>query len=233
MKAREAIENYDVLGSVPLIDLQNVLAVLIGPKAKAEITGKLASLGIREIVDLSLIELQHLGLSKVEAERVQAGCLMAKIFNKSPQIEKRPQLNTPDRAAAFVMEEMRNLKEEHFVVAYLDTKMRAFHKQTLFVGTANSCMVHARDVFREAVKRSAISIILYHNHPSSGDPTPSPDDLSLTETMIRAGETVGIPVADHIIIGDQSFISLKGHPYSYNGRNPFSIASNESSKESF
>ncbi|MNR56218.1 hypothetical protein D3C85_1767520 [compost metagenome] len=76
------------------------------------------------------------------------------------------------------------------------------------MGSLNASIVHPREVFRAAIKRSSASIICVHNHPS-GDPTPSPEDISLTGRLVEAGAIIGIEVLDHVIIGDQRFISLK------------------------
>ncbi|MNG18398.1 hypothetical protein D3C84_1024620 [compost metagenome] len=76
------------------------------------------------------------------------------------------------------------------------------------MGSLNASIVHPREVFRAAIKRSSASIICVHNHPS-GDPTPSPEDISLTARLVEAGSIIGIEVLDHVIIGDQRFISLK------------------------
>jgi DNA repair protein RadC len=80
------------------------------------------------------------------------------------------------------------------------------------MGTLNASLVHPREVFRAAIKYSSASIICAHNHPS-GDPAPSPEDISLTKRLVEAGQLVGIEVLDHLIIGDGRFVSLKeqGH----------------------
>ena len=94
------------------------------------------------------------------------------------------------------------------MVLFLNVKIEVLHKQTIFIGSLNSSIVHPRDIFREAVKRSAASIVVSHNHPS-GNPTPSPEDIELTKRLIEAGSIIGIEVLDHVIIGDHKFISLK------------------------
>jgi DNA repair protein RadC len=76
------------------------------------------------------------------------------------------------------------------------------------MGSLNASIVHPREVFRAAIKRSSASIICVHNHPS-GDPTPSPEDIQMTARLVEAGQIIGIEVLDHIILGDQNFISLK------------------------
>lgn len=76
------------------------------------------------------------------------------------------------------------------------------------MGSLNASIVHPREVFRAAIKCSSASLVCAHNHPS-GDPTPSPEDISLTARLVEAGQIVGIDVLDHLIIGDGSFVSLK------------------------
>jgi len=76
------------------------------------------------------------------------------------------------------------------------------------MGSLNAAIVHPREVFRAAIKRSSASIICVHNHPS-GDPTPSSEDVALTRRLMEAGEIIGIDVLDHIVIGDRRYVSLK------------------------
>lgn len=121
-------------------------------------------------------------------------------------------IRSPRDGANYVMEEMRTLNQEHFVVLFLNTKNEVIHQQTIFIGSLNSSIVHPREVFREAVKRSAASIICFHNHPS-GDPTPSQEDIHVTRRLVDSGKMMGIEVLDHIIIGDRKFISLKEKGY--------------------
>jgi len=93
-------------------------------------------------------------------------------------------------------------------VLFLNVKNEVLHSRTIFIGSLNSSIVHPREVFREAVKRSAASIICAHNHPS-GNPAPSPEDIEVTKRLAEAGRIVGIDLLDHIIIGDHKFLSLK------------------------
>ncbi len=97
-------------------------------------------------------------------------------------------------------------------VLFLNVKNQIMHKQTIFIGSLNASIVHPREIFREAVKRSAASIICAHNHPS-GIPTPSPEDIEVTKRIQEAGYIIGIELLDHVIIGDHQFISLKEKGY--------------------
>ena len=101
---------------------------------------------------------------------------------------------------------------ENFICLYLNTKNQVIHRQTIFIGSLNTSIVHPREVFKEAFRRAAASIICLHNHPS-GDPTPSREDIEVTKRLVECGRIIGIEVLDHIIIGDHKFVSLKekGH----------------------
>ncbi|MGM8213000.1 RadC family protein [Virgibacillus sp. W0430] len=121
-------------------------------------------------------------------------------------------IRSPEDGADYVMEEMRNLNQEHFVVLFLNTKNQIVHRQTIFIGSLNASIVHPREVFREAVKRSAASIICAHNHPS-GDPSPSQEDIHVTKRLVQAGKMIGIELLDHLIIGNKRFVSLKEKGY--------------------
>ncbi|HDR6242880.1 TPA: DNA repair protein RadC [Bacillus cereus] len=100
----------------------------------------------------------------------------------------------------------------NFICLYLNTKNQVIHRQTIFIGSLNTSIVHPREVFKEAFRRAAASIICLHNHPS-GDPTPSREDIAVTKRLVECGQIIGIEVLDHIIIGDHKFVSLKekGH----------------------
>lgn len=104
--------------------------------------------------------------------------------------------------------DLRFLNQEHFVCIFLNTKNRVIDKETLAIGTLNATIVHPREVFRAAINRSCASIICVHNHPS-GDPTPSQEDIQITERLIAAGNVVGIDMLDHVVIGGESFFSMR------------------------
>jgi len=121
-------------------------------------------------------------------------------------------IRSPEDGAKYVMNDMRFLTQEHFVCLFLNTKNQVIHKQTVFIGSLNASIVHPREVFREALKRSAASIIALHNHPS-GDPTPSREDIEVTKRLVECGKIIGIDLLDHLIIGENKFVSLKEKGY--------------------
>lgn len=112
----------------------------------------------------------------------------------------REDMSSPAAAYNYLAGELRYEQQENFVVLLLDTRRRLIRRCTISKGTLNRTMVHPRDVFREAILSNAASVILAHNHPS-GDPTPSKPDRELTRELVHAGESLHIPVIDHIIIG--------------------------------
>ena len=99
------------------------------------------------------------------------------------------------------------LKQEYFYCFYFNNKQELIEKKLLFIGTINNSIVHPREIFKEAYKLSACTIVCLHNHPSN-DLTPSKEDISLTESLIKIGTILGIPVVDHIIVGENNYYSF-------------------------
>jgi len=104
--------------------------------------------------------------------------------------------------------EMGRLDREQIRVVMLDIRNGVIGIEIVGIGTLNSCMGHPREIFKNAIVKSAASIIIVHNHPS-GDATPSPEDLSLTKRLIEVGKFLGIEVLDHVVIGDSCYSSIK------------------------
>lgn len=130
-----------------------------------------------------------------------------------------PEVTGHQRAADVLAHLLEGRDRETFVVLHLDTKLRPLSIEVVAVGTLAATLVHPREVFKGAFLANASTIVVAHNHPS-GDPTPSPEDLALTETLLRAGEMLGVPVLDHLIMGDTT-ISLRTQTgiWSASGRN--------------
>lgn len=120
----------------------------------------------------------------------------------------RPQIKSPADVATLLMLEMGYLAQEQLRVLCLDTKNYVVAQQTVYQGTVNSSVVRAAEVYKPAVSRTCPAIIVVHNHPS-GDPTPSPEDVRTTEQLRKAGEILDIELLDHIVLGQQRFVSLK------------------------
>lgn len=186
--------------------LQNLLAILIGPKANPETTGKLASLGIRQLINMSVEELkQYKGIGETTAQRLVAAFGLANhIVSKK---EKRGVIKTPDMAYTY-FKDLEKYNQEHFDAIYLNSKNEIIQRRNIFKGTLNASLVHPREIFKEAIRLSASLVIVAHNHPS-GDPTPSREDVEITKRLNEVGRIVGIDLLDHIVIGSGRYVSLK------------------------
>ncbi len=117
-------------------------------------------------------------------------------------------INCAKDIAEFLMPELSNLKKEHFVGLFLDSRKKIIKHETIFIGSLDSSIIHPREIFKIALEESAAAIILVHNHPS-GDPDPSIEDIEVTKQIAEAGNVLGVQVLDHVIIGNNRYISLK------------------------
>lgn len=122
--------------------------------------------------------------------------------------EERPQVTSPADAANLLMPEMGLLEQEELRTLLLDTKHHVLDSVTVYRGNVNTSVIRVAELFREAVRLNCAAMIVAHNHPS-GDPTPSPDDVRVTEQIVQAGKLLDIEVLDHLIIGRQRYVSLK------------------------
>ncbi len=164
--------------------------------------------GLRMLTDMSMEQLTEIkGIGEAKALQIQAGIELGRRLARSAMNETVT-IRSPQDVAALLMEDLRYLQKEHFVCLFLNTKNHVIGQETLSMGSLNASIVHPREVFRAAIKRSSASIVCAHNHPS-GDPTPSPEDVEITKRLVQAGEIVGIDVLDHIVIGDKRYVSLK------------------------
>lgn len=169
--------------------------------------GSLKALLEMDIEELSAIK----GVGEAKAIQIKAGLELGRRLSRLNLLD-RPKISSPQDVANLMMDGMRYLHQEHFVTLYLNTKNQVIGQETIFVGTLNSSLVHPREVFREGIRKSAASIILLHNHPS-GDPSPSKEDLDVTQRLVESGRLLGIEVLDHVVIGDGIFVSLKEKGY--------------------
>jgi len=140
------------------------------------------------------------GVGPAGAARLLACLELARRASAWPAAE-RPVVSTPEDVVRLCSTQLRGLDREHFWALSLSTKNRLLRMVEVSVGSLNASIVHPRELFKEAVRISAASVVVVHNHPS-GDPTPSGADLQLTRRLVRAGEVLGIEVLDHVVIGD-------------------------------
>lgn len=162
--------------------------------------------------DLGAIEMEELtsipGIGKSKAATVLAAIELGKRIATSPGA-RRLSASSADEVAGLFMETLRYEKKEHFKSVMVNSRGDVISIDDVSVGELSSTVVHPREVFRQAVRRSAAGLIFVHNHPS-GDPTPSEEDVLTTKRLIAGGEVLGIRVLDHIVIGDGAYASLRG-----------------------
>ncbi|KAJ79743.1 DNA repair protein RadC [Enterococcus faecalis] len=119
---------------------------------------------------------------------------------------KKEKITNSYGLAQHLIQETRDLEQEHFILLTLNTKNQIIRRRTLFIGTLNQSIAHPRDIFREATRDNATQIIIAHNHPS-GDPTPSDADSIFTSRLTKICELVGIQMLDHLILGESTYYS--------------------------
>ena len=151
------------------------------------------------------------GVGRVKAIEILALCELSVRLSK---LTSREQLSfsSPASIARYYMAEFRSYRQEHLMMMLLDSKNHLVGERLISKGTINASMAEPRDIFGEALRAGAFSIILIHNHPS-GDTTPSTADLTVTKRILEAGELLGIRLLDHIIVAGDKYISLKAEGY--------------------
>jgi len=165
--------------------------------------GSLEALSQAHPVELA----RHTGIGPTKASAVLAAFELGRRVQAAPSA-RRPAIRTPADVAALVGPQMRHLDREHFRAVLLNTRHEVLDVTRVAVGGLDSAPIHPREVFKDAIRRSAAAVVLVHNHPS-GTPEPSADDLRITTRLQEAGRVVGIEVLDHLIIGDGRFVSLR------------------------
>ncbi len=209
----EIEEKFNIDGAVSLTDAE-LLSLLIRKGDSTKNVLELASniirrygSGISDLVGITKEELikDNPGMTDYKATMILCGIeLGARTYLKK---EKIKHILTTQDVLDLLSYEMSFLSEEHFNVILLNTKNMIIDTILISVGTINTSLVHVREVFKNAIKKNANSIILVHNHPS-GDSSPSSEDKALTKRLCAAGQLLGIKVLDHIIIGKDNYFSF-------------------------
>ena len=164
--------------------------------------------GLAGLINCTPQRLMRIGGIK-EAKAAQL-CALFEI-SKRAYVQKGTKINkisSPMEAANLVREDMKFLKQEVLKLIMLNTKNCVLFTKDIFMGGLNSSIVHPREIFSEALRFNSASIIVCHNHPS-GDPSPSDEDINITLRLKECGKLMGIELIDHIIIGGNSYVSLK------------------------
>lgn len=192
-----------------------IISILIGSgtstRSAMELAGDIISLdqsGIKYLAECRPEELSRIrGIGPAKACEILAAAELGRRIASLPAKEGDIMKSSSDIAGRFI-EKMRYYKKEHFVNVMINAKGQIIEAVEVSVGDLCSSVTHPREVFVDAVRRSAGSVIFIHNHPS-GDPTPSQVDIDTTKRLMKAGEILGIPVLDHIVIGDGRYVSMR------------------------
>ena len=162
--------------------------------------------GIRDLAELTPADLQAQGMDLFESARFLA---LIELGRRMGGAGRGPVVTIDGPDDVFrLCDDLRHQKKEYFVAILLNTQSGVMRRATIHVGTLTASLVGVREVFREAVRDGASSIVVAHNHPS-GDPSPSPEDVQVTRQLVMAGNLLDIPVQDHVVIGDATFSSLR------------------------
>ena len=207
-------EKCEQRGAGSLSDVE-LLAVLLRTGTRGENALTLAQKilyhtgepGILSIHQFSIERLKQIkGIGKVKAIQISCISELAKRLAKACAGETLC-FTRPESIAGYYMEDLRHEKQEQMKLLMLNSKSKLIGETDISKGTVNASLITPRELFIEALQKDAVSIILLHNHPS-GDPEPSREDILVTKKIAKAGELIGITLMDHIIIGDQSYVSL-------------------------
>lgn len=203
-------------GAESLTDAE-LLAVILRTGSKGEsaleLSRKILALngegnGLLGIYHMSISDLIKVrGLGKVKAVQLKCLAELSKRFARA-QFSVGISFKDPVSVAEYYMEELRHLEQEVLLLVMLNSKGRLIRDRIISKGTVRAAMISPREIFIEALRNQAVSIILLHNHPS-GIPDPSMEDITLTRRVKEAGSMIGIELLDHIIIGDCQAVSLR------------------------
>jgi DNA repair protein RadC len=214
-RPRERLQKY----GAEALSQQEILACIVGRggagKPVLQLVNELVSRfgGLNGIAQASLhdlMEVKGIGLAKATQLRAAFDLVRRSLEQEAETADEsgRLLLRTGQQVFEAMRSRTRGLQTEHFFILALDSRGRLIGIREVSSGSLNSTVVHPREVFTEAIALHPAAVIFVHNHPS-GDPEPSDDDIALTRRLVSAGQVMGIPVHDHVIVTDRSFASLK------------------------
>ena len=194
--------------------VRELLAILIGSgtegRTAVDVAGDLmirADGSLRRLAATPARDLQRVpGVGEAVSSRLMAALELGRRLAREGPAE-RVQVRGPRDVYERCAPAMRDLSHEEFRVLHLNTQHAITREVTVTRGVLDGSIVHPREVFREAIAETAAAILLVHNHPS-GDPSPSHEDRSVTRQLVKAGDVIGIPVVDHVVIGDGRYVSF-------------------------
>lgn len=213
-------EKFLKLGSEYLTDAE-LLAIIIRTGTKEENSVEIGQrvlklsderYGLLGLHHISIEELMTIhGIGEVKAVKIKCIAELSKRISKMSAGLKL-QINSPKTVADYYMEELRHIETERILLVMLDNKNRIIKDIVISQGTVNASILSPREIFLIALRYKAVYILILHNHPS-GDPTPSKQDIAITKRMKEVADLIGIPLIDHIVIGDNKYISFKEKRY--------------------
>jgi DNA repair protein RadC len=199
----EALSTSELLACIMGSGTRGDSVVMTSQKLLSEF-GNLQNIASASIQELS----KSRGIGEARAIQLKAAFEIGRRLLDPDYAEKGKPVQSPEEAFTSMQEKLRGKKKEHFYVLCLDTRNRVNNKTQVSMGNLDSSIVHPREVFKDAISSLAAAVIFIHNHPS-GDLEPSSEDVNLTKRLVEAGELLGIPVLDHIIVSDRGYTSLK------------------------
>lgn len=191
-----------------------LIAIILGSGSKTKPILQLAHEivarfgGLRQLAEATLTELLEIkGIGLAKAIQLKAAFNLGMRASKQV-VTPKYRIEHPSHAYFLLKEELEHEKRELFVVILQDIKGYVICHEVVSIGSLSQTLVHPREVFYPAIRHKAASVIVAHNHPS-GDPTPSQQDLEITKTLVDVGHLMSLPLHDHLIIGQQRYVSLR------------------------
>lgn len=201
----DALSDAELLAVIIRSGTQGKKSIEVAQDFLAQKNGNLLNL-----YDISFEEMQKLhGIGKVKAIQLKCVAELSKRIAKTHYQEKM-RLNHPQSIADYFMERLRHEKQEHLLALFFDNQCRLLDDVTMSIGSVSATYVSPREIFLAALRHDAVQIVLLHNHPS-GNATPSCDDDEVTRRIRECGLLLGIPLIDHIILGDLTYYSYREH----------------------
>ena len=197
------LSNPELIGIVLSSGTHNASAIDLGRAILACNNEGLSDLRGMTVEELCKIN----GVGPAKACQLMAAVELGRRISLTDR-KHRYKIHNPEDISRLLMDDMRFQKKEIFSILLLNTKHEVLGIEQISVGSLNASIVHPREVFVAAIKKSCSAIVLAHNHPS-GDPAPSKEDIQITKRLIEAGSIIGIRVLDHVIIGDNAYTSLR------------------------
>ncbi len=208
-RPRERLRKYNANS----LSNSELLAIIVGKGYRNKNALELATHILKEnnLQELSQSSVGSLsqvpGIGKAKASQIIA-CFELGRRLSSFKIDINPEITCAEDVYVLLGPSLELRKREHLVGLFLDTRKKLIKKETIFIGTLDTSIIHPREILKIAIRESSAAIIIVHNHPS-GDPSPSQEDIEITQQIVKAGDLVGIPVLDHVIIGSTNFVSLR------------------------